>query len=68
MKTNPKILHGRDGDWIQCTHEEYENNYTNKVGYAFIINQDTNRGDYYKKVIIESLENQLEIKNERIED
>ena len=66
-----KILHGRDGDWIQCDFEEYEKNYTDKVNYAFIVDQDTNRGDYYKKVIIESLEfcnNETEIKNERMED
>ena len=63
-----KILHGRDGDWIQCDYEEYEKNYTDKVNYAFIVDQDTNRGDYFKKVIIESLENQSEIKNERMED
>ena len=68
MKDNPKILHGRDGDWIQCSYEEYENNYTNKERYAFIVDQDSNRGDYYKKVILESLENQSEIKNERMED
>jgi len=63
-----KILHGRDGDWIQCSPEEYEKNYTNKERYAFIVDQDTNRGDYFKKVIIESLENQSGIKNERMED
>ena len=63
-----KILHGRDGDWIQCSPEEYEKNYTNIERYAFIVDQDTNRGDYFKKVIIESLENQSGIKNERMED
>jgi len=68
MKDNPKILHGRDGDWIQCTQEEYENNYTDKVNYAFIVDQDSNKGSYYKKLILESLENQFEIKNERMED
>ena len=63
-----KILHGRDGDWIQCSPEEYNKNYTDKVNYAFIVNQDTNKGYYYKKVRIEVLDNQLEIKNERMED
>jgi len=64
-----RILHGRDGDWIQCSFEEYENNYTDKVNYAFIVDQDTNRGDYFKKVILETLESQSsEIKNERMED
>jgi len=69
MSDNPKILHGRDGDWIQCSFEEYEKNYTNKVNYAFIVDQDTNKGDYFKKVRIEVLENESsEIKNERMED
>ena len=65
-----KILHGRDGDgdWIQCSSEEYENNYTDKVNYAFIVDQDTNRGGYFKKVIIEVFDKESEIKNERIED
>jgi len=63
-----KILHGRDGDWIQCDFEEYNKNYTDKVNYAFIVDQDSNRGDYFKKVIVESLENQSNIKNERMED
>ena len=61
-----KILHGRDGDWIQCEYEEYEKNYTDN--YAFIVDQDTNRGDYFKKVIIEVLDRESEIKNERMED
>jgi len=63
-----KILHGRDGDWIECSYEEYEDNYTDKVNYAYIMDQDSNKGYYYKKVILESLENQSEIKNERMED
>jgi len=64
-----KILHGRDGDWIQCTSEEYEKNYTDKVNYAFIVDQDTNKGHYYKKVAIEVFDNEMsEIKNERMED
>jgi len=61
-------LHGRDGDWIQCSFEEYEKNYTDKVNYAFIVDQDTNIGDYFKKVIIEVLDRESEIKNERMED
>ena len=63
-----KILHGRDGDWIQCEYEEYEKNYTDKVNYAFIVDQDTNKGNYYKKVTIEVFDKESEIKNERMED
>ena len=63
-----KILHGRDGDWIQCTSEEYNNNYTDKVNYAFIVDQDTNKGHYYKKVTIEVFDKESKIKNERMED
>jgi len=35
---------------------------------VFIVDQDSNKDSYYKKVILESLENQSEIKNERMED
>jgi len=63
-----KILHGRDGDWIQCTSEEYNKNYTDKVNYAFIVDQDTNKGHYYKKVRIEVFDKESKIKNERMED
>jgi len=63
-----KILHGRDGDWIQCSSEEYEKFYTDKVNYAFIVDQDTNKGHYYKKVRIEVFDNESKIKNERMED
>jgi len=65
-----KILHGRDGDWIQCDFEEYNKNYTDKTNYyAFIVDQDTNKGHYYKKVRIEVFDNEMsEVKNERIED
>ena len=63
-----KILHGRDGDWIQCTFEEYNKNYTDKVNYTFIVDQDTNKGHYYKKVRIEVFDKESKIKNERMED
>jgi len=64
-----KILHGRDGDWIQCSSEEYNKNYTDKTNYyAFIVDQDTNKGYYYKKVRIEVFDKESEIKNERMED
>lgn len=42
-----KTLHGRDGNWIQCCYEEYKNNYTDKINYAYIVDQDTNKGDFF---------------------
>lgn len=45
-----KTLHGRDCNWIQISFEEYKQNYTDdKINFAFIVDQDTNKGAYYKR-------------------